>query len=64
MKNIETVVDLQDLQSIPMKDHKATANDNHFASSLSCGCSAFSNNILILSLIRRKGYENQLQMDN
>lgn len=25
MKNIETVVDLQDLQSIPMKDHKATA---------------------------------------
>lgn len=41
MKNIETVVDLQDLQSIPMKDHKSTANDNHFASSLSCGCSAF-----------------------
>ena len=41
MKNIETVVDLQDLQSIPMIDHKAIGNDFLFASSLSCGCSAF-----------------------
>ena len=40
MKKTNIVVNLQDLQSIPMKEHRVPEGHNHFASSLSCGCSA------------------------